>query len=264
MKYLCLTLGLSLFFCFPVFAAELLVGDEQSFESGPVPGRWVEFTWPDNTAGGQRPSPFGGGSEGASGDPVNIAQVADATTTFGSNCLAIYGNDGGGTFPDVGGIRITVDVVNGATYTVSAHIKFATDVSGYNAAGGISIDTDGGIDPLALDYGYNDGDDGTVDPRNEFDPIRASDPTFGGPDWLIGEWAWNESFINGPGLEEQWWGPSLGDEFTVDVQATGNRMTIFLWGFDKFNGTAVLFDGISVDGPDPTPSAGTEDWEKYR
>jgi len=265
MKYFLLFSSLLLVSCIPVQGDELLLGDEASFEFGSVPGRWQRFTWPDTRIAGFRPSPLGGASEGINGATVTAEQWPDAASGWGSSCLAIYDDDSGfgGAYPDCGGLMITIDVVEGATYTVSGHIKFATDVSGYSAAGGISIDTDGGTDPLAVEYGYNDGVDATPDARNEFDPIRASDPTFGGPGWLIGEWAWNESFINAPGLEEQWWGPPT-DEFTVDVLSTGTQMTIFLWGMTKFNNTVVLFDGISVDGPLPTPPTGTVDWQRYR
>jgi len=267
MKHLYLCICISLLFCFPSIAAELLTGDEQSFESGPTAGRWEEFTWPDTSSGGLRPSALDKASEGASGATVTVDLWADAPATWGSNCLAIYDDTFSASYPNCGGVMITLDVVLGATYTVSGHISFATDVDPYDAAGGISIDTDGGTDPLTVDYGFADGIDEAVDPepdlRNEFDPLRAPDPTYGGDAWLTGEWAWNESFLNAPGLEGQWWGPPTNN-FTVDVLSTGAKMTVFLWGFTKKDNTAILFDGISVDGPAPTPPAGAENWEKYR
>jgi hypothetical protein len=258
-----------LFLCgVPLLAAELLQGDEQSFETGITPGRWTLFTWPDNrTEVGNNPSPLGNiGSEGSGGGDMIVVSVNDAASGFGSKCLGIYDTDSDMVWPDTGGVMITLDVLSGATYTVSAQIKFATDTSGYHAAGGISIDTDGGTDPLAAEYGRA-GAGGGVD-QNEFDPIRAvsqSDPAY-----LLGEWAWNESWVGGGGIEGTWYGPPT-DDFKRDIASTGGQMTIFLWGITKHNSNMVLFDGISVDGPPPptptatrTPSTGVKEWNVYR
>jgi hypothetical protein len=260
--------GLILICSTPLMGAELLTSEEQSFETGTTPGRWQQFTWPDTRSGGNKPSPIGGAGDQANGESIVLGLASDAPApAWGSSCLGIYDNAGGwDDTPDCGGVMITLDVLNGATYTISGYIKFATDTPAYNAAGGFAVDTDGGTDPLTMEYGYA-GTGGGVD-HNEYDPARVSDPEYGGTHYAVGEWLWNHTGWGEYDDLGQWIGPP---GITLDIQATGDQMTVFIWGFNKFWSNMILFDGISVDGPPPaeptptrTPNTGIEEWSVYR
>jgi len=262
-----------------VTADELLQGDEQSFETAIDPGRWEQFTWPcvwetcpgpggtTCVTGVWHPTAIGGCYEGPDGNPVDMMLYDDSPgPEWGSKCLGIYdtGDPGWGSWANVGGVMITLDVVSGATYTISGYVKFATGgttETGWRSAGGISVDTDGGTDAGAVEYGYgyNNG-------------IQEGDLLLGSPDPLdTGDAIWNqEGFDAGDdpvaSNEEIWWGPT---NFKLDIAAAGDQMTVFLWGFNKFRSNVVLFDGISIAGPipvPPTPSTSIQEpvWSTFK
>jgi hypothetical protein len=256
-------------------ADQLLQGDEQSFESGIAPGRWEQFTWPcvfetcpgpggsTCVTGVWHPTLIGACNEGPDGNPVDYLHHDDSPGgPWGTKCLGIWdsGDPGWGPWANVGGIMITLPVVPGATYTISGYVKFATggvSETGWRSAGGISVDTDGGTDAGAVEYGYSYNG-----------AIQAGDVLIGSPDpGDTGDAIWNQEGFD-PGddptasNEEIWWGPT---NFTLDIAPTGGQMTIFLWALNKFRSNIVLFDGISVDGPIPAPSAGLPEpeWSLY-
>jgi hypothetical protein len=192
---------------------------------------------------------------------VDYLHYDDSPSGWGSKCLCIYdtGDPGWDFHANCGGVMITLDVVNGATYTISGYVKFATGGStetGWRSGGGISVDTDGGTAAGAVEYGYGYNN-----------AIQEGDILIGSPDpGDTGDGIWNQEGMD-PGddptasNEEIWWGPT---NFTLDIAPTGDQMTIFLWGFNKFRSNVVLFDGISVDGEipvEPTPSTGVQESE---
>jgi len=249
-----LVLVLLLVSAVPLMADELLTPDEQDFEDVVDPGRWTVYTWPDTSSEPVKPPPMGSAGEHSTGNDVVLSLAADAPIGFGTSCLQI---NWGGTIWDTGGVMITLDVVNGATYTISAHLKFDTS-NAYNAAAGISVDTDGGTNPAQADYGVRDTATLAGIPVDaEFDINRGgSDPAY-----LTGLWAWCATFAGSNA--GQWWG---APQIEFEIAATGDQMTIFLWGSFKENVVAKL-DGVSVNGPVPTPqppSTGVQNWGKYR
>lgn len=253
------TIALLLLSIMPVSAAELLTPDEQSFETSVTPGRWQLFTWPA-TAGTGAPGGFGGPNDDISGGPVSATLVLDATLGWGTSSLALYDPAiPSSEDPDAGGVMITLDVVQGATYTISGYIKFATNPAGnYNSAAGLTIDTNGGTNPSLAEYGVEGA--GT---EREFDYKRGTDTTHGNydPAFLSGNWMWNGTFV--ANMDLYWWGPQF---ITREVTATGNTMTVFLYALNKNQTQYVLFDGISVDGQAPPPynPASADRWSLYR
>jgi hypothetical protein len=247
-------LALLLTFAAPLMADQLLTPEEQDFETVVDPGRWTVYTWPDTSSEPAKPPPMGSAGEHSTGNDVVISLASDAPVGSGTSCLQI---NWGGTIWDTGGVMITLDVVNGATYTISANLKFESS-NAYNAAGGFSVDTDGGTNPAQAEFGIRDTTTLVTNPVDaEFDINRGgSDPPY-----LTGMWAWCATFAGSNA--GQWWGPP---EIEYDIAATGNQMTIFLWGSFKED-VEVKLDAVSVDGPIPTPvppSTGVEGWDVYR
>lgn len=246
----------------PATSAELLTLDEQTFDAIDS-GRWETYTWPD---GGLRPPPIDNPANGVGGGTVTLSLATSAPTGWGTTSLEISDSAGGfDAFPDVGGVYITLDVVSGATYTISwyqAIFTLGTIGDDYNASGGISVDLDGGTDPLGVDYGFSPP--GGPVGGNEFDSNRITCPdAWCGPQYAQGDWMWNATFVGGDN-ENEWFTPS---EMTLDIQATSDQMTIFIWGVSKFYNHVIRFDGFSVDGPRPLPPAGSSDvdrWSLYR
>lgn len=256
----------------PAFAAEQLVGDEQSFETGVTPGRWVQFEWPcvwstcgfppsgDTCTTGVFSPPLSGScAQGPPGGGVLLVNQPTGAPGWGSKSAAIrntvQASLGYEWYQSAGGIRISVDVVAGATYAISGWIRFATNPStGWGTGAGMSIDTDGGTDPGTCEYGNGYGVTQTASP---FDP--AAFPL------SFGDCLWSRTNGSPPSNNQQtWYGPT---RFRKEIQATGNQLTLFLWAFSKYRDNAVLYDGISIDGPSviptptPPPSAGVTDWK---
>jgi len=233
-------------------AVELLTPAEQDFEDVVDPGRWQPFTWPDTSTEPYKPPPMSTAGEHSTGNDVVLGLASDAPIGFGTGCLQI---NWGGAVWNTGGVMITLDVVNGATYTISAHLKFDVD-SQYNAAAGVTVDTDGGTNPAQADYGVRDTST-LVSNGSEFDTKRGETE----PAYQTGNWAWNATFAgSNAGV---WWG---APEIEFDIAATGDQMTVFLWGSFKDN-IAAKMDGVSVQGPVPTPeppSTAVQGWGEYR
>lgn len=247
-------------------SAELLTAEEQSFETGATPGRWVQFAWPcvwSNCTG----TPSGTScnsvkstslswkcTEGPDGQPIQLLNIGtDAAPGFGSKCIGIRTPSGSTpATASTGGIRITVGVVPGTTYLVSGWVKFATDApSGYGTGVGMSFDNDGGIDPGAADYGVASN---AVPLRQPFHPQAAPS------EW--GDCVWSRTMPpEDPVSNNQlvWWGPAQFKQTTV---ATGTQLTVFLWGLSKFGDNMAMLDGISIEEV-VVPPAANERWRLY-
>ncbi len=257
LKTLLCTIALILLSVIPISAAELLTAAEQDFEGSLTPGRWQLFTWPATGVGAAKAPGGFGANEEITGGTVTASLIPDATTGLGSSSIAFFDLDiPSAEDPDAGGAMITVDVVPGATYVVSAHVKFASDTAIYNSQAGMTIDTDGGVDPSLAEFGVKGVDD-------EFDFERGTDPMGGfyDPAFAAGNWMWNGTFVDD--MDLRWWGPQF---ITTEVTATGNSLTLFIYGLNKNSTQYVAFDGISIQGQAPPPynPATVDRWSIYR